>query len=72
MYHWLNQHLGRAKDISEFVKHGAQEARIEIELQGQRGSRNPIIVRRIIREGNASSFTLDGTIHTKPYLFSST
>ncbi|RPB14744.1 P-loop containing nucleoside triphosphate hydrolase protein [Morchella conica CCBAS932] len=57
---WGPGHLGRAKDISEFVKHGAQEARIEIELQGQRGSRNPIIVRRIIREGNASSFTLDG------------
>jgi chromosome segregation ATPase len=53
--------LGRAKDPSEFVKHGCREATIEIELAGGRKlRRNPVICRTIKRDGNKSSFTLNG------------
>ncbi|KAJ5706769.1 hypothetical protein N7488_006570 [Penicillium malachiteum] len=62
---WGPQHLGRAKDIGEFVKHENQEARIEIELQGHRGAPNPVITRTIQRDGNKSSFTLNGHRVTK-------
>ncbi|RHZ57589.1 hypothetical protein CDV55_104570 [Aspergillus turcosus] len=58
---WGPQHLGRAKDPGEFVKHGCREASIEIELAGGPGLRkNPIIGRTIKREGNKSSFTING------------
>ncbi|KAI9933870.1 hypothetical protein ASPWEDRAFT_35838 [Aspergillus wentii DTO 134E9] len=57
---WGPQHLGRAKDPGEFVKHGCREAIIEIELAGgARFRRNPVVSRTIKREGNKSSFTLN-------------
>ncbi|KAJ5110093.1 Structural maintenance of chromosome complex subunit SmcA [Penicillium argentinense] len=55
------QHLGRAKDPGEFVKHGCAQAQIEIELAGQpKLSHNPIIGRTIKRDGNKNIFTLNG------------
>lgn len=56
------EHLGRAKDLSEFVKHGAREAEIEIELAGDpsRHRQNPVVKRNIKREGNKSSYFIDG------------
>jgi chromosome segregation ATPase len=58
---WGPQHLGRAKDPGEFVKHGCREASIEIELAKGPGLRkNPVIGRTIKREGNKSSFTING------------
>lgn len=55
------QHLGRARDVSEFVKAGTREATIEIELQNDhRTRRNPIITRIIKKEGNKSTYTLNG------------
>ncbi|KAJ5100682.1 hypothetical protein N7456_006734 [Penicillium angulare] len=58
---WGPQHLGRAKDLGEFVKHGSSEASIEIELARRPGtSENPVISRTIKRDGNKSSFTLNG------------
>ncbi|KAJ5143485.1 uncharacterized protein N7515_002272 [Penicillium bovifimosum] len=58
---WGPQHLGRAKDLGEFVKHGAREAIIEIELCGPpKIGRNPIIQRTIKRDGNKSSFIVNG------------
>lgn len=56
------QHLGRAKDVSEFVKHGEKEATIEIELAAdpKRHRRNPIIECHIKRENNKSTFSIDG------------
>ncbi|KAH7064889.1 chromosomes protein 5 structural maintenance [Macrophomina phaseolina] len=58
---WGPQHLGRAKELGEFVKHGAREAEIEIELsKGPKHQRNPVIRRTIRREGNKTSFTLNG------------
>ena len=61
------QQLGRAKDISEFVKHGCQEAMIEIELagDGKRYKRNPIIQCSIKREGNKSHFSINGKPSSK-------
>ena len=56
---WETKHLGRAKDISEFVKHGTKKAIIEIELAKdpkrrrfhdygklQRGKLSPVRTRR--------------------------
>ncbi|RPB01733.1 P-loop containing nucleoside triphosphate hydrolase protein [Choiromyces venosus 120613-1] len=56
--------LGRAKEISEFVKHGCETATIEIELQGKENERNPVIKRKIGRENNTSTFTLNGSPST--------
>lgn len=55
--------LGRAKDISDFVKHGAREAEIEIELAAdpRQHAANPVI-RRIIKKNDdkkASFFFID-------------
>ena len=57
------QHLGRAKDVSEFVKHGFQEATIEIELAGDGKhfkGKNLVIQCNIKRENNKSTFHLNG------------
>ena len=61
------QHLGRAKDISEYVKHGCQEAMIEIELagDGKLYKRNPSIRCNIKREGNKSHFSINGKPSSK-------
>ncbi|KAF9884458.1 Structural maintenance of chromosomes protein 5 [Aspergillus nanangensis] len=60
-------HLGRAKEPAEFVKHGCREANIEIELAGgPRFRRNPIVGRTIKREGNKSTYTLNGQLATRP------
>ncbi|KAK4896372.1 hypothetical protein LTR28_001840, partial [Elasticomyces elasticus] len=55
-------HLGRAKDISEFVRYGSREAEIEIELAADpvRHGQNPVIRRHIKREGNKTTWFLDG------------
>nr|POE59340.1 structural maintenance of chromosomes protein 5 [Quercus suber] len=59
---WKTSHLGRAKDIGEFVKHGKQVAMIEIELARDPGKhqRNPIITTKIIRDGNKTEFMING------------
>ncbi|KAJ5632689.1 hypothetical protein N7490_009028 [Penicillium lividum] len=63
---WGPEHLGRAKDLGEFVKHGCREATIEIELEKHpNGTRNPVISRNIKRDGNKSSFTLNGQTVSK-------
>lgn len=62
---WGPKHLGRAKDPGEFVKHGSNEAIIEIELKGHPGKRNPVIRRQIKREGNKSSYFLNDNSSTQ-------
>jgi chromosome segregation ATPase len=60
--------LGRAKDPSEFVKHGQKEAEIEIELERDpaRHRTNPIIKRIIKRDqGNKIFFMIDGRNSTQ-------
>ncbi|KAJ5946044.1 hypothetical protein N7454_002883 [Penicillium verhagenii] len=63
---WGPQQLGRAKDLGEFVKRGSREAKIEIELAKRpNDTRNPVITRTIKRDGNKSTFTLDGKTVSK-------
>ncbi|KAL8815213.1 MAG: hypothetical protein Q9223_005629 [Gallowayella weberi] len=64
---WGPQHLGRAKDVSEYVKHGEQEATIEIELarDPRRHRRNPVIKCNIKRENNKCTFSIDGKLSNK-------
>jgi chromosome segregation ATPase len=52
--------LGRAKDMADFVKHGHKEAEIEVELAGKDGHTNPIIQHTIKRDGNKSSWRING------------
>ena len=55
---WATSHLGRAKDLGEFVKHGEKKAEIEIELAADPGRQraNPIITTRITKEGNNAEY----------------
>lgn len=61
---WGPQHLGRAKEVSEFIKNGCREATIEIELQkgetGLNSRQNPIFTRHMKREGNKSTYMING------------
>lgn len=64
---WETKHLGRAKEISEFVKHGASKATIEIELAADpaRQRKNPVITTKISREGNKVEYLIDGRKENK-------
>ncbi|CAG8637919.1 11308_t:CDS:10 [Funneliformis caledonium] len=55
---WNTPLLGRAREISEFVKHGQDRASIEIELKSMRT--NVIIMRVIKKANNASLWKLNG------------
>ncbi|EAQ89889.1 hypothetical protein CHGG_06508 [Chaetomium globosum CBS 148.51] len=53
--------LGRASAFGEFVKHGKDEAGIEVELQKlPEHSENPIVGLTIRREDNSRKFTING------------
>ncbi|KAF2810245.1 P-loop containing nucleoside triphosphate hydrolase protein [Mytilinidion resinicola] len=65
---WSASNLGRAKDIVEYIKHGAREAEIEIELAGGRQTKgkNPVIRTVIKREGQKKgNFFLNGRACTQ-------
>lgn len=58
---WGPQHLGRASQLGEFVKHGLSEAQIEIELQKKPEEPfNHVVRLRLIRDGNSREWFLDG------------
>ncbi|KAF9698251.1 hypothetical protein EKO04_003467 [Ascochyta lentis] len=58
---WSSDNLGRAKELSAFVKHGAAEAEIEIELAKAGDMRaNPVVTRILRREDNKTIFLLNG------------
>jgi hypothetical protein len=59
--------LNRAKDVGEYVKMGQREAEIEIELKALPSSsaRNPVIQRVIKKEGNKSSYFINGKSKTR-------
>ncbi|KAG8528661.1 uncharacterized protein KY384_006348 [Bacidia gigantensis] len=67
---WETKHLGRAKDLGDFVKHGTREALIEIELakDGVKFKSNIVIRCSIKREGNKSSFSVNGKPQNKKYV----
>ena len=63
---WGSEHLGRAKQVGEFVKHGATMATIEIELAADPNEGgNHIITRTIRKEDNQSRWFLDGARSTQ-------
>lgn len=64
---WETKHLGRAKDISDFVKHGAKRAIIEIELarDPKKQRHNPVIKTRIQKDGNKVEYWIDGKKENK-------
>lgn len=53
--------LGRAKSIGEFVKHGATNGFIEIDIANQKGKK-PTTIRREISLSNDSSWKINGKI----------
>ncbi|KAJ2785249.1 Structural maintenance of chromosomes protein 5 [Coemansia interrupta] len=54
--------LGRAKDISEFVKHGHEQGSIEITLAGKQPGSSVTIRREIHRENNKTVWRINGRI----------
>ena len=60
MYSLLIQILGRAKEISDFVKHGEAKAFIEIELKGD--EKNTIIKRKIDKASHTSVWWINGIV----------
>lgn len=63
---WSSEHLGRSKELSTFVKHGASEAEIEIELAKAEGERtNPVVTRILRKEDNKTVFFINGKHSTK-------
>ncbi|KAH7628743.1 putative SMC5 protein [Sordaria sp. MPI-SDFR-AT-0083] len=52
--------LGRATAYGEYVKHGQDEATIEVELQGESGEDNYVVGLLITRETNSRDFTING------------
>lgn len=52
--------MGRATDLKAYVKQGAEEAQLEIELKGFRGKKNPVIGMTFTRARDASEWTLQG------------
>lgn len=52
--------MKRAKDISEFVKHGHRKGSIEITVAGRESGMQTKIRREITREGNKSVWKIDG------------
>ena len=67
---WRTEHLGRAKNIGEFVKHGSKDAEIEIELAGDpaRHDSNPVIKHHIKKEGDKSNFYINGKSEARKHV----
>ncbi|KAI9574324.1 P-loop containing nucleoside triphosphate hydrolase protein [Boletus coccyginus] len=57
---WSPSILGRASEISSFVKNDKETGYIEIELKGANGERNLIIRRNLSAKTRSSTFTLNG------------
>lgn len=55
----VGQLLGRAKEISEFVKHGSDKGWIEIILSNKNGP-NVVIKRHINKNNNTSVWKING------------
>ena len=64
---WATSHLGRAKDLGEFVKHGSKRAAIEIELAADpaRHQENQVITTAIAKEGNKAEYLINGKKATR-------
>lgn len=56
--------LGRAKQIKEFIRHGAHEAWVELELAKAKNGKN-VVIRRTIHQDNSSEWRLNGKAVSK-------
>ncbi|KAF9428893.1 Structural maintenance of chromosomes protein 5 [Podila epigama] len=61
---WSTNLLGRAKDVSEFVKHGSDKGWIEIVLYNKNGP-NVVIKRHINKSNNTSVWKINGENKTQ-------
>ncbi|KAF9183789.1 Structural maintenance of chromosomes protein 5 [Haplosporangium sp. Z 767] len=61
---WNTNLLGRAKDISEFVKHGSDKGWVEIVLCNKNGA-NVVIKRHINKNNNTSVWKINGENKTQ-------
>ncbi|KAI9725766.1 MAG: Structural maintenance of chromosomes protein 5 [Chrysothrix sp. TS-e1954] len=59
---WGTQHLGRAKELSEFVKYGLDEYEIIIELKGEEGKINNVIQHNFRKEGAKKTWIINDKI----------
>ncbi|KAH9819762.1 putative ABC/SMC5 protein [Teratosphaeria destructans] len=61
------EHLGRAKQLNEFVKNGTKRAEIEIELAANpdKHDRNPVVTTRINRADKSATHMVNGRMVTK-------
>ncbi|OCF43921.1 hypothetical protein I317_02191 [Kwoniella heveanensis CBS 569] len=57
--------MGRANELKAYVKQGADEATVEIELKGKRGKRNTVVQRKFNREDEKSQWRLNGELTTR-------
>jgi chromosome segregation ATPase len=56
----LTQILGRASELNSFVKIGATDGYIEIELKGRIGKKNLVVRRSLSSSSKGSTYTLNG------------
>ena len=56
----LTQILGRASELNSFVKIGAPDGYIEIELKGKIGKRNLVVRRSLNSSSKGSAYSLNG------------
>jgi hypothetical protein len=57
---WLTQILGRASELNSFVKIGATDGYIEIELKGKIGKKNLVVRRSLTAASKGSTYSLNG------------
>jgi len=60
----ITKYLGRAKNISDYIKHGEDRAMIEISLSRKRGGRlsNVTIQRTFKRNDNKTNWKINGKL----------
>ncbi|KAF9236197.1 P-loop containing nucleoside triphosphate hydrolase protein [Melanogaster broomeanus] len=61
---WPPSILGRASELSSFVKNDKEAGYIEIELKGAKGHKNLVIRRNLSAKSKSSTFTLNGQSST--------
>ena len=57
--------LGRAKKLSEFIRHGSEVAWVELELARASSNGKNVTIRRTLRKDNTSEWHLNGSLATK-------
>ncbi|OCF62348.1 hypothetical protein L486_02016 [Kwoniella mangroviensis CBS 10435] len=57
--------MGRANELKAYVKQGADQATVEIELKGKRGKRNTVIWRKFNKEDEKSEWKYNGSTCTR-------